>query len=371
MDFSSSPTTLESYKIGDIASDFAYDPIHFHELFIFSDRNNQKMTRSYMRFQDLVSSLGGFSSSYLMITGILISNYKSFLLIFDVFGHLFVLPGVITKNKKEKTLNTKKPKKKTKKGKIEKKETGEKNEKSPLEIETKAKETIKSPINIPNSHMFTAPSERSLPPNTEEGKIEIGDIRQLEIGIHFPDNTEKNISPKISLSPINTKNSSFTIPVKRSTNKINESPKLKKNSFMLTEVHEPKKSDCVRYWEYIKFQLKNLFRIQLSLKESYMLEAKKKFKQEMDVLKILEKLKEVEKLKTIIFNPLQGSAFDIYARQKINLKLRREHKDDDAKSVLIQFSKEQARTPTELDQRLLKSLGIRPKTNFQNVLKSK
>ena len=192
--------------------------------------------------------------------------------------------------------------------------------------------------------MFTTQSERSLPPNTQEGKIEIGNIKPLDISKHFPDNPPRNIhsSPKISLSA------------------------LKKNSFMFNEITEPKKGVGVRYWEYIKFQLKNFFRIQLSLKESYMLEAQNKFKQEMDVLKILEKLKEVEKLKTIVFDPVQSSAFDIFARQKINLQLMRDYQHVDAKSVLIKFSKDYGRAPTELDQRLLRSLGIRPKTNFQN-----
>ena len=340
------------------------------------------------------------------MTGILISNYKKFLLIFEVFGHLFVLPGVVTETKKMTKVKSKTAKIK------EKKKAKDKNKKrinyenkevnkihSPPKTMARTTEIMNSPINSAAPNMFTAQSERSLPPNTEEGKIEIGNIKPFDISIHFPDNPPKNIlsSPKISLSARNnslspksyfspksvyfspkiqssflesqleSKIPSVTIPFRKcSLEKGKVSPSLKKNSFMFTDIAEPKNGVGVRYWEYIKFQLKNFFRIQLSLKESYMLEAQNKFKQEMDVLKILEKLKEVEKLKTIVFDPVQSSAFDIFARQKINLQLRREYKHDDAKSVLIKFSKDHGRTPTELDQRLLRSLGIRPKTNFQN-----
>ncbi len=373
------------------------------------------MTRSYLKFQDLVSNLGGFSSSYLMITGILISNYKKFLLIFEVFGHLFVLPGVIVtkrnkiKKSKAKTIqckgNQKSKVKNEKKINNENKEIIGKNEEnkthSTVKNMTRAIETINSPINSAAPNMFTTQSDRSLPPNIDEGKIEIGNIKPLDISIHFPDNPPRKIpslpklSPNISLSARNnsaispknflspkihsslleshnkveSKRPSVTTPIRKcSLDNAKESPSLKKRSYMFTDITEPKNGVGVRYWEYIKFRFKKFLRIQLSLKESYMLEAQRKFNQEMDVLKILEKLKEVEKLKTIIFDPVQSSAFDIFARRKINLQLRREIKDDnDAKSVLMKFSKKQGKTPTELDQRLLKSLGIRPKPNLQNL----
>ena len=91
--------TQDSFRIESITSDFAYETVHFHEIFLVANRVTQKMTRTYLKFQDLLAILGGISSSYLMVAGILISNYKKFLIIFEVFGELFVIPDLNIKKR--------------------------------------------------------------------------------------------------------------------------------------------------------------------------------------------------------------------------------------------------------------------------------
>ena len=89
-----------------------------------------------------------------------------------------------------------------------------------------------------------------------------------------------------------------------------------------------------------------------------MFQAEKTFKEEMDVLKILEKIKEIEKLKSIIFDPEQKNVFDILAKRKIILKDEQSKKKS---NVLREYSINKKRRTTKLDGRLLSS--IRKKLN--------
>ena len=150
-----------------------------------------------------------------------------------------------------------------------------------------------------------------------------------------------------SISPIN------------SPKRLEEQEKIKEKSAMsFNEFEEPKDSEkktesAFKYWEYLKFQLKFVFGQNLTQKENYMFQAEQKFKEEMDVLKILEKIKEVEKLKLIIFDQEQKNVFDIFAKQKIVLK----HEQSKKKSnILREYTINKKRRTTELDERLLSSL---------------
>ena len=137
--------------------------MHFHEVFFLSDRITQKMSRSYLKLQDMLAVLGGVSSTYLMITGFLISNYKKFLLLFEVFGHLFIFPE-FKEIKKIKKRN--------------------KTEQSPIKNE--ALTPKESQMESPAPKLFTKNSECCIP-NEDEGKINILGVKPFDININFPE----------------------------------------------------------------------------------------------------------------------------------------------------------------------------------------
>ena len=297
------------------------------------------MTRSYSKFQDLLAILGGISSSYLVVAGILISNYKKFLIIFEVFGKLFEISDLNIKKKATKVIK-KKIDKKTKKP--DKKNTGEKKD---------------PPTSLDPLKMI---SEGCLP-NVEEGKVNIGVIKKIDIRM-FP-MTQKL---KLTLAPPEFKDSSLAEPsISPTINvpKIIEEPEKTKEKSVLSfnefeDFNEGEKKSknsgiAFKYWEYLKFQLKFFFGINLTHKETYMFQAEKTFKEEMDVLKILEKIKEIEKLKLIIFDPEQKNVFDILAKRKIILK---EEQSEKKSNVLREYSINKKRRTTKLDERLLSSI---------------
>ena len=309
------------------------------------------MSRSYLKLQDMLAVLGGVSSTYLMITGFLISNYKKFLLLFEVFGHLFIFPE-FKEIKKIKKRN--------------------KTEQSPIKNE--ALTPKESQMESPAPKLFTKNSECCIP-NEDEGKVNILGVKPFDININFP---EKPIIMMESKSIIIEKPKLIDSRVSSiSTKKKYEAEivKSKKSLISLTdfdnfkegEKNEPKKTKIipdVKYWEYLKLRLKKFLHLKLSKKEFYMREAERKFKAEMDILKILEKLKEIEKLKSIIFDPVQRNLFDIFAKQKIDLNWKN---DTEVKKKPVKNNRNmikeltKKRMTNELDLRLVNSLRSKAK----------
>ena len=68
----------------------------------------------------------------------------------------------------------------------------------------------------------------------------------------------------------------------------------------------------------------------------------------MDILKILEKLKEIDKLKSILFDPFHGKLFKIFAQKKIDINV------EDNPSPLLHQTKENCenRFGFDVEQRL-------------------
>lgn len=333
---------MESYRIGGVTSDFSYDTTHFHEIFFISDRVTQKMTRSYLKLQDLLAILGGISSTYIMIAGFFVSSYKNFLLIFEVFSHFFVYSD----------LNEKEQKKPDKKKKID-------------SVKKHVKSRTEGSLNIYSKNLPPPPpvplSEReSCMQNVDEGKINIGIIKTFDANIGFP-----QIATQMSEDPlVDIKARNSNLPTKISSPMIQFADSEKEKSFVslsefpnLLESENKKKSKGadVKYWEYLKFQFKKSFGLKLTRKEYYIQEAKNNFLMEMDVMKILEKIGEVNKLKSIIFDPVQKNVFDIYAKQK---NVFTKENNNNKRSVLKEFSTRKRKNTTELDHRLLNSLKI-------------
>ena len=110
----------ETFSIGEIKSDISFNDQIIQEFVFLSDKSTLKMTRSYTKLQDLLAILGGISSAYLVIANILISNYRKFLLVFELFLHLYEIPDLkkdhqtTTNSQKKNKIRIKKNKKKNK-----------------------------------------------------------------------------------------------------------------------------------------------------------------------------------------------------------------------------------------------------------------
>ena len=95
-------TSQDTFFFQGTSSDFAYDDKLVHEFFFVSDGSTQIMIRRYQKFQDLLAILGGISSTYLLISNILISNYRKFLLLIYSINHIFSFENLPPKIMKKK-----------------------------------------------------------------------------------------------------------------------------------------------------------------------------------------------------------------------------------------------------------------------------
>ena len=287
----------ETYLMGDITTDFTYDDaIHFHEFFLTSDRTTQKMTRSYQRLQDLLAILGGISSTYLLIAGFLISHYKNFLFIFEIFGESFSFqepkPKKVVKIEKEKHIKIKHPTNhKNILDTIQPSSnqnrqiltTTSKDGEDNIPIPKEGKPHLPIPMVNSKGKQMSFPETPTFPEQSSISKRE-GNV----ININMPEISQNMSSKQFSLKeeeikPKNIKSMSIT-----ESEDLDEFPKKKKNISQVT------------YCEFLKFQFKKVFGIKLTNKENSLHEITKRFTFEMGVVTILEKMREIEKIKANI-----------------------------------------------------------------------
>ena len=357
----------ETFSIGEIKSDISFNDQIIQEFVFFSDKSTLKMTRSYTKLQDLLAILGGISSAYLMIANILISNYRKFLVVFELFLHLYEIPDL----KKDQITTNSQKKNNIKIKKIKKKNKDEKKIEFPL---TKTRQ-------LENS------SQEMEIPEEKNNKIEIPITKNNEImGNQNDNNNEKETNRKNSSndskiqkenvmeeeknpSKSEADNNSVQIPKINEINELKlpidltEFPKLfvgnstrKLKKMVSSEFSTNKKTQThFRYLEYLKFQIKSFFQLELTSKEKYMKQASMKFVEEMDILKILEKLKEIDKLKSIIFDPFHGKLFKIFAQKKIEINV-----DYNPSPLLFHQPKENCenRFGFDMEERLKHSIKI-------------
>ena len=82
-------------------------------------------------------------------------------------------------------------------------------------------------------------------------------------------------------------------------------------------MHQKKQKVTMSIFEFLKMLVVETFHLNMSPKEKMMSEAQKIFAEEMDVITILKKLQDVEKLKRIVLNDKQLSLFNFIAKPMI------------------------------------------------------
>lgn len=71
------------------------------------------------------------------------------------------------------------------------------------------------------------------------------------------------------------------------------------------------------FLQYIKLVIKQIFKIPTTVKEKIFLKAKMMYERETDLVAILKKVQDVEKLKFIIFNEKQVALFDLLEKPMV------------------------------------------------------
>ena len=334
--------------------------------------STQVMIRRYQKLQDLLAILGGISSTYLMIASLFLGHYKKYLLFKNIMDHLFVFEGKI-KKKKQKTDhdNTKKNRNKfncfplkSKSIKL-KQRTKNSDKKKRGSLETNLKvlptqncetEEVFQPI-----YPMKSSENRSIPCEffIETQKKKIKEMENKSKPSDFIEETQK----KSTIQEIKEIESEFySTNVKCQTEiKIENdcnfqecqkktppiSPGMKKNLFQKEEKKEHqieisrKKTEesCenqnnIQYFDYIKYHWKSFFTMKLNEHDELVETALGKFYSEMDILMILEKVHEIDKLKSIIFNPIQRDLFELVPKMMISKSSKLKNNNKEAKEDL-------------------------------------
>ena len=124
------------------------------------------------------------------------------------------------------------------------------------------------------------------------------------------------------MSPTNMSKSNRNNVLKKLTTKIfgEATTDLKRSSTNLNEYAESVQKESkqtMTIWEFVKLKVKKLMRFKLQPQEHLFYIAQKIFHKELDVINILKRLQDVEKLKMILLNENQLSIFELLAKPMI------------------------------------------------------
>ena len=265
----------ESFSIGRIDTDFTYDEKMVHEFFFVTDSSTQIMRRRYQNLQDLLAILGGISSTYLIVANFFLANYKKFLIITNVPKNLKIDAQFQQQTEKD-VLNEKN--KKVKSYSIKSKKS--------------KKNIFKEEKLEANTYHFPFSSFRTLEkPKPPQQKV----INSMEIIDH------NKIDTKIDINEIksqrNIKSSRYIFNEKN----IHMSPKFRKSlNSAKTKLRQSKPSLKFGYFSFLRYQIKKNLSFSLNKDEELLDSGVQTYSSEMDVLNILQRLKEITKLKSIL-----------------------------------------------------------------------
>jgi hypothetical protein len=162
-----------------------------------------------------------------------------------------------------------------------------------------------------------------------------------------------------------------------------------KNFKEWAEIHQKKQKVTMTIFEFLKLHLVRAFHLKMSPKEKMNNEAQQIFAEEMDVIPILKKLQEVEKLKRILLNDNQLCLFNFLSKPMIyhnmqqnaemhrlvpNLRRITFSKTKDSSSLMgdsqkiskIYLEMKNAENLEDIDGRLMRLLD----KNFQNFIEN-
>lgn len=342
------------------------------------------LVRRYQKIQEVLANLGGIASFLMVLGYILTGNYQEFIMVKQVMNRLYSFQSEINKKKNlDKKSNNKSP---------------EQN------IELISKETKNLDINQLNQ-MIPSCENMNIAIQNSIVNTPMDMSPKSEKKVEFEKFPVKNINDeeKFVLENFSQQNFDFvkienTVDIpSNQTSKAKISHSIKRK---ISKKHSGKTKDSERFENFEKeiskthelkltyFQflygtiIEKLCCKKRSFKSKLFEKAKEIFLEEMDIIEILHKMKEFEKLKSIILSPEQLNLFSMLSKPMIYLEKEMEasnrssfllseimnsKKKDHGKMVEYYSLLKSKATISEIDQRLLNLL----EENIKEIMKNK
>ena len=252
---------------------------------IVASNKQRVITRRYQKLQDILGILGGLTSVFKLVGGFFVGIFVQLKLIKNTLNEIYYLPK---KSKKSKR-HSPKSQKKTSYMNTETKEKYEKNTKD-FELEKFTKEPIISEINLTNIFVENKENKPFQKPQTELSIIP--HPQSMEILVNKEEKKIPPDNPKESNEPIQD----FSTP-----------KKLKEK----VENHENDEKIKFSTYSYLKNTFKHLLGKKLDNTGKIIVKASSVYEKEFDILLILKRLKDIEKIKMFLFNDRQLKLFEL------------------------------------------------------------
>lgn len=296
----------------------------------YSTDKKQYATRNYQKIQEVLANMGGMFSLFLSMGFIIIKMPNEIRIINRLMNELYIFQ---TKNKVSEgnkinfPTEWEKNKKKLNENKLEQflaKNKENNNKVVNLSVEIPLKQHKDKNISyVPQKNLiddsFTLEHfSRDYINNNQDKKYDTSKLQSCNSIPNFiiikKNNSLKNFDKTQNIQ---------TLPnILNLNNKSNNLKRLK----LFEEIINKNNDFFISLKEYIIFKFKNVFKIKLNEKEKLFKKTQNLFYQEIDLIKILKRVHEIEKLKFLTLNKRQLYLFDFISKPLIHLSSEHDQK---------------------------------------------
>ena len=317
----------------------------------FSDRNTQQMVRRYEKLSEVLAKLGGIGGTLVSFGVILLGVYHKYLFVLNLANNNYKFQKLEKKTNEPKSIDEKQQF--TIDPLLHDKEKEDEQNELPFVkfniVEDKSPPKCSIVINEKNNEAseenpINFISSRNHPSNIELQQkhfklqpktISLEEIKS-ELKSNIPAETEKDeIIVKLSNSSklnkqttLQKKNRIIKFFTLKSKTKNFQAPSLLEQFRELN--HKEKKEYELKFsfFDYISYLFRKSFKAKLSNKEKLFEQAEKHIKKDMDLYKIMKKLKEIDRMKVVLLGEKKIKLFNLLGGEMIYAD-RNELKEED------------------------------------------
>ena len=333
------------------ASDNGMSDLPLIQIIIEPSFNKRIITRKYEQLSDVVGKIGGLLSVSKTIGSMFLAVFTQVKMIRTFVSQLNFNPMRRRTKKNDEKKKNRKPSKLT----MDLTSKIKENENFMKEKTFRENQNLSFSLSIPiSSQLKKNPEIDNSNMKFEKKEIRFQKIQKVEFNKLCP----KNLPSEINCIPTDSQRNEDLLK------------KLEKFKF---EINDKKENSDFSYWSYLKTKLKRNFGVSLNLKEKSILQSEQTFKRETDVLFILKRFTEIEKMKSVLFTKQQQKLFEfiklpqIYVDDKkaIETDERKwqnkslENSEKDMLEILKSYEEKMKKNEseiTEIDKRILEIL---------------
>lgn len=302
----------------------------------FSDQNTQYMVRRYQKLSEIVAQLGGMGGVFVSLSIIFLNWYTHFMFSVEMANNTYTFQK-INERKKNKASQKKEEVKKRRENKGSSLLKFHQLEKIPTLIKKPIiTETITETKNISKIEVKDVPLEEKKKENEKAFRIEPKILPISEEEVNFEESLNPVEENRKQRSPKKTFSSLFSIK-KKSSSFVRQQTLIEKMRKVNDEEKEERKLRF-GFIDFIKFKVKKLFNIKMSKKENLFKMATENIKNDMDIFKLMKKIKEIDRLKVVLMGENNIKLFDFLDDQMIFID-QNEVIDEDKKTGDFKLSK--------------------------------